>query len=212
MAEYPYVLANGKIPDLFDKIAVAAKPDKFSQDFLEKIGFTSSNDRNFTPLLRKMAFLSEANIPTQRYDLLRDSTQRGGAIAAGIKDAYADLFSVNTTINTASSAEIKGAISRTSGYPESTVDRVYTTFAALCKLANFSGSILAHNNQSGVDTKNPPEPVAPPKLHTNDTTLEKGTSIGKSLHYNIHIHLPATTDISVYNAIFKSLKENLQIS
>ena len=28
-------------------------------------------------------------------------------------------------------------------------------------------------------------------------------------HYNIQIHLPATTDISVYNAIFKSLKDNL---
>ena len=30
-------------------------------------------------------------------------------------------------------------------------------------------------------------------------------------HYNIQIHFPATTDISVYNAIFKSLKDNLLI-
>ena len=30
-------------------------------------------------------------------------------------------------------------------------------------------------------------------------------------HYNIQIHLPATNDISVYNAIFKSLKENLMM-
>lgn len=29
------------------------------------------------------------------------------------------------------------------------------------------------------------------------------------LHYNIQIHLPATKDIEVYNAIFKSLKEQL---
>lgn len=27
--------------------------------------------------------------------------------------------------------------------------------------------------------------------------------------YNIEIHLPATTEIAVYNAIFKRLKENL---
>lgn len=32
-----------------------------------------------------------------------------------------------------------------------------------------------------------------------------------SFHYNIQIHLPATTDISVFNAIFRSLKENLGI-
>jgi hypothetical protein len=30
-------------------------------------------------------------------------------------------------------------------------------------------------------------------------------------HYNIQIHLPATSDVGVYNAIFKSLKENLLI-
>jgi hypothetical protein len=29
------------------------------------------------------------------------------------------------------------------------------------------------------------------------------------LHYNIQIHLPATKDIEVFNAIFKSLKEHL---
>ena len=29
------------------------------------------------------------------------------------------------------------------------------------------------------------------------------------LHYNIQIHLPATKDIEVYNAIFKSIKDHL---
>ena len=29
------------------------------------------------------------------------------------------------------------------------------------------------------------------------------------LHYNIQIHLPATKDVEVYNAIFKSLREHL---
>lgn len=212
MADYPYVLANGKLPDLFDKIAIAAKPDKFSQDFLEKLGFTSSNDRNFTPLLRKMGFLTEANVPTQRYDLARDNTQRSAVIAAGIKDAYSELFSVNTAINSSTPSEIKGAISRTSGYPESTVDRVYTTFSALCKLADFSGSALkietpAQNNIHKISTSgisdSPPDEASALKL---------GISIGRSLHYNIQIHLPATTDVSVYNAIFKSLRDNLQIS
>jgi hypothetical protein len=30
-----------------------------------------------------------------------------------------------------------------------------------------------------------------------------------SLHYNIQIHLPATKDVEVFNAIFKSLREHL---
>jgi hypothetical protein len=33
--------------------------------------------------------------------------------------------------------------------------------------------------------------------------------VSPGLHYNIQIHLPATKDIEVYNAIFKSVKEHL---
>jgi hypothetical protein len=43
---------------------------------------------------------------------------------------------------------------------------------------------------------------------------EKGSQDGlnniiPNLRYNIEIHLPATKDIEVYNAIFKSLREHL---
>jgi hypothetical protein len=44
------------------------------------------------------------------------------------------------------------------------------------------------------------EPPLTPKV------VEHGVS---GLHYNIQIHLPATKDVEVYNAIFKSLKEHL---
>ena len=35
----------------------------------------------------------------------------------------------------------------------------------------------------------------------------EGRSLG--LNYNIQIHLPATKDVEVYNAIFKSLREQI---
>ena len=41
--------------------------------------------------------------------------------------------------------------------------------------------------------------------------IQASTPGQAGFHYNIQIHLPATTDISVYNAIFKSLKDNLLI-
>ena len=47
-----------------------------------------------------------------------------------------------------------------------------------------------------------PEKVAP--------TTSEGSIVGRTgLHYNIQIHLPATKDVEVYNAIFKSLREHL---
>ncbi|MDD5149341.1 MAG: hypothetical protein PHC28_02520 [Flavobacterium sp.] len=43
-----------------------------------------------------------------------------------------------------------------------------------------------------------------------DVLTPKTLSTSKvGLHYNIQIHLPATKDVEVYNAIFKSLKEHL---
>ena len=37
----------------------------------------------------------------------------------------------------------------------------------------------------------------------------KRSALSTELHYTIQVHLPATKDLEVYNAIFKSLKENL---
>ena len=39
----------------------------------------------------------------------------------------------------------------------------------------------------------------------DETALPDGLNIG----YTINLHLPATSDIAVFNAIFKSLRENL---
>ena len=49
-----------------------------------------------------------------------------------------------------------------------------------------------------------PEIVLPPGHE-----LANGQNGAHALHYDIQIHLPTTTDIAVYNAIFKSLKEHL---
>ena len=40
---------------------------------------------------------------------------------------------------------------------------------------------------------------------------KRTTGTGASFHYNIQIHLPVTTDVTVYNAIFRSLKDHLDI-
>ena len=47
----------------------------------------------------------------------------------------------------------------------------------------------------------PAEQEKPPK--------SGGPAESLQLRHNIEVHLPATKDIEVYNAIFKALKENL---
>ena len=45
--------------------------------------------------------------------------------------------------------------------------------------------------------------------HSQGTNGTNWSPIVPNLRYNIEIHLPATKDIEVYNAIFKSLREHL---
>jgi hypothetical protein len=48
------------------------------------------------------------------------------------------------------------------------------------------------------------------KEKTDDlTTPDKKKPVSVAFRHNIEIHLPATTNIAVYNAIFKSLREHL---
>ena len=101
------------------------------------------------------------------------------------------------TNNTTNAFEIKGAIGRITGKDEDGVTRIYNTFRALCNYADFNGSRNV---------------VEQPKEEMIESKVEKELVVSSSqpqFHYNIQIHLPATTDISVYNAIFKSLKDNL---
>lgn len=50
---------------------------------------------------------------------------------------------------------------------------------------------------------------SPKEVEQIEINKKEKSGLNTEFHYNIQIHLPATTDISVYNAIFKSIKDNL---
>lgn len=195
MTDYPYMLSNNKIQPIISKIQQAARPAKFTLEFLRTLGFTSTNDRAFIPLVKKLGFLMDDGTPTTLYDQLKDATSTAKILALQIRTLYADLFAVNTEIQRASEQEIKGALSRVTGKDEDGINRIYNTFKALCAIADF-------NENAQV--------IQPEKTEEDSTSSSIQSESRKAeFHYNIQIHLSATTDISVYNAIFKSLKENL---
>lgn len=199
MTDYPYMLSNNKIAPIIDKIQQAARPPKFTQEVLKNLGFTSTNDRAFIPLAKKLGFLAEDGVPTALYDQLKDKTTARTVLAAQIRSLYSEIYAINMQMHKAPEAEIKGAFSRVTGKDEEGVNRIYNTFKTLCNLADFDNVV------SKVDKK----PIDKPDSTTRNPSLSAPTN--PQFHYNIQIHLPATTDISVYNAIFKSLKDNLLI-
>lgn len=202
--DYPYMVSNNKISPIIEAIHSAAKPPKFSHGFLKTLGFNSSNDRAVIPLFKRLGFLTDSGTPTSHYDDLKDKTKRAAALAERIRELYSDIYSINTEIHNGTEDEIKGAISRVTGKDATSVSRYYATFRALAALANFEAVAAA-------DQEQPPSPDENGEDQQRDGGSSGDQKRANNFHYNIQIHLPATTDISVYNAIFKSLKDNLVI-
>lgn len=203
MTEYPYMVSNNKISLIIESLQAAAKPAKFTLDFLRNMGYSSTNDRGIVPLFKKLGFLTDDSVPTVYYDQLRDKTTYKKIVAARIRELYSELFTINVEIFKDNEANIKGAISRVTGGDEESVKRVYNTFKTLCSIADFNQAPLEESRKEVPVTKQENvEVVSDIKVPANSST---------AFHYNIQIHLPATTDISVCNAIFKSLKDNLMI-
>ncbi len=64
MTDYPYMLSNNKIAPIIGKIQQAARPQKFTIEVLRTLGFTSTNDRAFIPLFKKLGFPIPRQIDT----------------------------------------------------------------------------------------------------------------------------------------------------
>lgn len=214
---YPYMVSNNKISQVLDKIRKAAEPPKFTHSFLKKIGFKSTNDRGIIPLLKKLEFLNEDGTPTSYYKELRDTTRYRFILRERIKELYNEIYSINTEIHEESEEVVKGAISRITGKDETSVNRYYATFRTLVDIAEFSDEEVEEDSDTVDDDDKGKEDKTGEEEGKKDKKPE-GKSIPPiyppdnrkpQFHYNIQIHLPATTDISVYNAIFKSIKENL---
>ncbi len=201
---YPYIISNNKISPILARVRSAAKPERFTRDTLQKWGFAASNDRAMVGILKELGFLTEGGAPTPYYDRLRDPNDWEYALAERLRELYADLFAIDSDIHKAPEAEIKGAISRVTGKDDELVKRYFATFKALAGLANFAEKPTRASREEQQDQESVPAKidVALPKEHPRRQP---------DFHYNIQIHLPVTTDISVYNAIFKSLKDNLDI-
>ena len=199
-----YTVKAGAIPDYFEGILNAEAPDRFSYKFLEGLGFASSNDRQLIGILKELVFLNADGVPTDRYYRFLDRSNSEKVLAEGIREAYSDLFAVNTKAYELSADDTYNKL-RTlyKGEKKDTVIRlVAKTFKALCDYADFSAPTKIDQPDKTPDEKDNRENVA--KKHG----ASNGISFG-SMQYQINIVLPDTRDQGVFDAIFKSMRDHL---
>jgi len=153
------------------------------------------------PLLKKLGFVDPNNVPTQAYKDVREDKLAGAVMAERLRETYRALFNANEYIYKLDKKELMAKLRSLIGAAEDDANIPYIagTFMELSRLARWEGA-------------------AKPAKKEKETEDEKGDRGGGrkedlqrkfGLSYTINLNLPATTEIEVFNAIFKSLRENL---
>lgn len=208
-----YTMKAGSIPAYFDAMLDAQPPDRFSLKFLENLGFTSTNDRLFIGILKDLGFLNRDGQPQQRYFEFMDRSRAKDVLAEGIREAYADLFAINTKANefTAQDAKNKLRTLYAGKKTDLVIGHVAKTFRALCDYADFSGEPTVRKQlfTEGSQEQDASEKATPPPRQTSDELPASGKIKFAGLQYHINIVLPDTRDQAVFDAIFRSLREHL---
>lgn len=210
MTPPPYLTTVKNVPDIFAKIKRAGTPPKFNVEFLKSsLGFASSSDRGIVPQLKFLKFIDENNVPTERYNQFHGSNG-DQVLAQAIKEAYAEVFLANQNANELGDKELKELFASLTGKGDAVAQKMATTFKCLCSLANFNGTDIPLPGTSPAaavqEELSLPDPTTP---SANDTNVPRTSQSSLTLRHDVHIHLPATSDVSVYKAIFRAVNEEL---
>jgi Family of unknown function (DUF5343) len=186
---------------------------------LENLGFTSTNDRLLIGVLKDLGLLNRDGVPQPRYYEFLDSSRSKQLIAAGIREAFHDLFAINVKANELTTEQVKNKLNTLFAGKKTNIvlDRIARTFRALCDYADFSQpaseeapSASAHPASATGDEApglGIPEPLTASEKQKPQAPHGKIAVSG--LQYHINIVLPESRDQTVYDAIFRSLREHL---
>lgn len=202
----PYMVSSGTLPKILNKICDASVPETFNGDFLgTKLGFPGGNQRAFISWAKKCGFLNEDGSPTQIYRDFRNSKYQGIAMAKALKIGYAEAYTRNEYTHDLGRPEFVKLVTEITGlaHDHGTVKAIVSSFFNAKEFADFEAKIEPKEDE----IKTPPINVGneEPSPHI----VNKGKKVNLGLNYTINLVLPKTDDPAIYNAIFKSLKENL---
>lgn len=202
-SQLPYVNQPKTMLRIFSKIKEAKTPDRFTVDFLEtKLAFKGGNSRQFIPLAKKLSFLNSDGTPTDLYGKFRNDATSGAAMAQALRTGFRELFERNEYASNLNHEEFRGLVVEITGLDSKNriVLLICQTFETLKTIADF-------------ETKISSEPADMPAKDQLQPTPEDArpaqTDLALNISYMINLVLPKTDDAAVFNAIFRSLRDNL---
>jgi hypothetical protein len=197
-----YLASASKFPAFMEAIQKAPAPPRVTVEFLNNLGFKSTNDRAFIPVLKGLGFLDPNGVPTKIYRDYRDKEHAKQVLARQIKIAYKGLFATDEHAEKLSRDTVKNRLATITNKDTAVIEKMATTFSTLVGLADFRDTESLVDIEAEEDASvESPAGVAPAPLPAG--------ARGFAFSHTIYINLPASTDPAVYDAIFKSLRENL---
>jgi len=201
----PYFAVPGTIAKILEKIKAAGTPENFNGDFLENtLGFKGGNYKTFIPWAKKVGLINGDGTPSALYKKFRNPTTSKSSLGEALKKGYADVFAKNENADKLDKAGFKGLVMEATGesHDSRMLEYMVNSFWNAKALAEFDGK----TNSDVEETNNVTPPEKPTGASFGDRTSKK---ISLGLNYTINLVLPKTDDPAIYNAIFKSLKDNL---
>lgn len=207
-AEYPpFMNGYGTTAKILAKIKEAQTPDRFTQDFLStKLGFPGGTAKPFIPLAKRLGLLEGDGKPSDLYKAFRNNSHSKAAMASAIRKGYSQFYERNEYVHDLEKKKLEGLVVEITGLEagHATARAIVGTFETLKSFADFNKPEIVMAEPA--ETK----PVSAPKNQLEiESSSEDTSGIKLNLAYTINLVLPKTDDVAVFNAIFKSLRENL---
>nr|WP_155249134.1 DUF5343 domain-containing protein [Mesorhizobium loti] len=199
----PYTTSVGVLRRAIQKIPVSERPPKFNRDFLNTVfEVTGGSSIPVIPILKKVGFLTSDGTPTNYYSEFQTDGGRASAALHALRTGFAEIFKRNQYAHKADRDKIIDAIVSITGLTrtDKIVGYIYGTFSAFQEYAQAvdEGKAAAVSPPTSPDlTSSTAERSSVPQLSLN------------GISYQINLVLPATTNIEIYNTIFRSIRENL---
>jgi hypothetical protein len=188
-----------------EKIPTSEKPGIFTNDFLGTVMEARGGAaRPIIPILKATGLLNQTGAPTELYAQFQTDAGRAAAALQALRNGFSEILRRNQYAHKAEESALIDVIVAITGLPkkEAIVRHILTTFQAFQEYAKHAREDAKADEKGDVVPSNDI-----PALSTVD---RNGGGAGQlQLAYNINVILPETTNVEVYNAIFRSLKANL---
>jgi hypothetical protein len=203
----PYLTSQKRVKGCLDKIIEASTPEKFNISFInDKLDMKGGTAASLPPLLKRIGFVATDGSPTEWYKEFRNPTLSGQVAFKALKHAYSDIFEVNENAHKKGDGELKGIVAQVTGldHDNPIINHIVGTFKTIKSYASFE-------EPSSVSVIEYEEERPDEKIHNGGSNNPPSheNKVGLNIGYNINLNLPATSEIAVFDAIFKSLKEHL---